>query len=582
MNSIMIVDDEIGVRNSIKAKIDWEQAGFVVAAEASDGEAALRLLAEGPLPDVLMTDIRMPQMDGIGLIKACKKLYPELKIVVLSGFSDYEYMQAAIQAGVKDYLLKPVGRKELVALLEKLSQEIVAERTEDLKKRSERTQRKQQLQASREGLLLRLVKEESSSLLAVKERISQLGLGELLGLGDGRSARFLAVEMRVPAGRLGDNDQHGDLLRMAFRMLCRETAETHNGAYPFYDAGHPSMMHILLLEGASSRLANDRKVAEGATGNGAEADRAAAGGAASNGVEADRAAAGGSAWAGADSLARALRHNIRHYLRLDCVIGIGDPVSDVLQFKNGYSTSMLSWSRSTVDGTHRAADGGAGEIMAALSPETERQLVIAVENGDQNTFAYLMMRILPKDQDNPMFTFTFIASRLLLLLHSVAKKYKTNDDTLENRLWECQMTIGDLQSRDLIFGQLQELGRQVMVAALKARSSGGGGSIASAVQKYVDDNFAYELTLAGLADMFHLNETYLSGLFKNRVGVTFSEYLTKLRMNKAGELLRESDLKLTDIAMLVGVSSSSYFSTSFKKYFGMSPKEYREKHADEK
>lgn len=251
MNSIMIVDDEIGVRNSIKAKIDWEQAGFVVVAEAADGEEALRRLAEGPLPDVLMTDIRMPQLDGIGLIRACKELYPELRLVVLSGYSDYEYMQAAIQAGVKDYLLKPVGRRELLALLEKLGRDVAAERSEQSKLRSERTQREQQLLASRESLLLRLVKEESSSLLAVKERISQLGLGELLELGAGRSARFLAVEMRVPAGRLGEDDRHGDLMRMAFGMVCRETAEARGGAYPFYDAGHPSMMHVLLLEEAA-------------------------------------------------------------------------------------------------------------------------------------------------------------------------------------------------------------------------------------------------------------------------------------------------------------------------------------------
>lgn len=231
---------------------------------------------------------------------------------------------------------------------------------------------------------------------------------------------------------------------------------------------------------------------------------------------------------------------------------------------------------STIDRTHRVAERGAVELMTVLSPETERQLVISVENGDQNTFAYLMRRILPMGQDHPMFTFTFIASRLLLSLHSVAKKYAASDDALEKRLWECQRTIGDLQSRELIFAQLEELGRHVMGAALQARSSGGGGSIVAAVQKYVDDNFAYELTLSGLAGLFHLNETYLSGLFKNHVGVTFSEYLTRLRMNKAGELLRNSELKLTDIAMLVGISSSSYFSTSFKKYYGMSPKEYRE------
>ncbi|HZG74809.1 MAG TPA: AraC family transcriptional regulator, partial [Paenibacillus sp.] len=106
----------------------------------------------------------------------------------------------------------------------------------------------------------------------------------------------------------------------------------------------------------------------------------------------------------------------------------------------------------------------------------------------------------------------------------------------------------------------------------------GGQKLIEAVRRYVEENFGYELALSSIASMFHLNETYLSGLFKQHVGMTFSDYVTQLRMNKAAELLKEGGFKLTDIAMLAGYSSASYFSTSFKKYYGMSPKEYREKH----
>lgn len=541
MNSILIVDDEIGVRNSIKAKINWNEAGFYIAGEAANGAEALQLLESGMMFDVMMTDIRMPQLDGIELIKKCKQQYPGLKIIVLSGYSDYEYMQAAIHVGVKDYLLKPVGRRELLELLQKLSAELQSEQSDVAQQQIEQAQRVQQLQLAREALLLRLAKEESSGLLAVKERIIQLGLSHLLELGEQHQARFMTVEMRVPAGRLDGNDQHMDLLRLAFAMLCREIAEKIDGVLPFYDASHPTMIHFIIIE---------------------EVDEA--------GVALEP---------NAKQFASVIRNNISHYLKLECVIGLGEPISDVLQFKNGFSSSMLSWSRSTMGAVDSKKTGDLHSMMNVFTPELERQLTIALENGDRAAFSTYMLRIFPRNVDYAMFSFTFMATRLLLLLHAIAKKYDDGsvDDTLQKRLWDCQMTIGDFQSREAVASHLQDLGQLVMDAAVKARS-GSFGSVAAAVQKYVDENYTYELTLTGLAEMFYVNETYLSGLFKQHAGVTFSDYVTRLRMNKAGELLRNSDLKLTDIAMLVGISSSSYFSTSFKKFYGMSPKEYREKH----
>ncbi|MGO4376007.1 response regulator, partial [Paenibacillus sp. MCAF20] len=203
-------DDEAGVRGSIKAKIDWQAAGFRIDAEASNGEEALALLMNRPLPDVLLTDIRMPQMDGIALIDACKRLYPSLKIVVLSGYSDYVYMQAAIQAGVKDYLLKPVGRKELSELLAKLAAEIETEQAGERLRYADRMQREQQLQELQEQLLLRLVKEQFLGQSMIRERLEQLHMSSLAD--ERRYVRFVTAEMRVPEGRWGEDREHPDLM----------------------------------------------------------------------------------------------------------------------------------------------------------------------------------------------------------------------------------------------------------------------------------------------------------------------------------------------------------------------------------
>lgn len=532
MFKVMIVDDEVGVRNSIKAKIDWIAAGFEVALEASNGEEALQLLDQHPLPDVVISDIRMPQMDGITFIRNCKERYPQLKMVVLSGYSDFEYMKAAIQLGVKDYLLKPVVRSDLTSLLSQLSDELKEELHRSLEEQLDQMKNRQQLKILQEQLLLQLVKDEWLSIPVIKERLQQLQLSELAI--DDLHAQFVTVEMRFPQSRLEDWRERKDLFHLAFQMLCRETAERWEHVYPFYDVSHPSMMVFLVI-------LNESKVENRF----------------------------------ADRFVKELRSNVKKYLRVENVTGIGEAIKGLGQLKNGYASSILSWSQSTTQTAACHGDRSLLKLTHQFTPEVERKLVHAVENLDMEAFTRQVQSIFSPEQDCPMFVFTFISLRIILLFNSIAKKFEIGDASLQKYLWNCQMTVRDYQSREQVLEQLYELTRLVMDEVKKTRFSNGQYMV-EAVRNYVEENFSYELTLSNLADMFHINETYLSGLFKQHVGMTFSDYVTKLRMNKAELLLREEDLKLTDIAMLVGYSSSSYFSTAFKKYYGKSPKEARE------
>jgi two-component system response regulator YesN len=529
---VMLVDDEAGVRNSIKAKIDWHAAGFHIDSEASNGAEALQLLGERPLPDVIITDIRMPQTDGIALIKACKETYPGLRMFVLSGYSDFEYMKAAIQLGVKDYLLKPVVRGELTALLAKLAEELEEDRNREREQDQEQMKHHQLLQMMQEQLIWQLVKDEWFSVPAVKERLQQLQLSVLAE--DHLHAQFVTVEMRIPRGRLDDWNERKDLLHLAFRMICRETAEKWGDIYPFHEVSHPTMIHFLI------HLEEPRRPRSFV-----------------------------------ESFVRELKRNIGSFLRVESVIGIGEPINGLRQLKDGYASSMLAWSLSTVH-TDKADPGrNMLEMMHAFTPEAERKLMQSIENVDVPVFTKQLQAIFAADQDTPMFVFTFLTLRMILLFNAVAKKFELGDPSLQTYLWNCQMTVRDYSSREQVLEQLHGMAKLVMERVRQTRFSSGRQMI-EAIRNYVDENYCYELTLSSLADMFHLNETYLSGLFKQQIGATFSDYVTRLRLNKAAALLQENELKVTDIATLVGYSSSSYFSTAFKKWYGKGPKEYRE------
>ncbi|MDQ1913758.1 response regulator [Paenibacillus sp. GD4] len=531
MYKIMLIDDEIGVRNSIKAKIDWAAAGYRIESEASNGLEALRLLQKQPLPDVIISDVRMPQMDGIAFIKECKKQYPDIKIVVLSGYSDFEYMKAAIQYGVKDYLLKPVVRSELTVLLSKLADELKEDQTKSQTERLDQIQNSEHWRTLQEQMIWKLVKEEWSSLSDMKERLHRLQLGALAA--DELHVRFCVVEMRIPKGRLDDWSERKDLLGLAFGMVCRETVEPWSQVYPLYDYHYPSMMYFLIVR-------------EG----GKDEGEAAA------------------------ELTGELRRNIKQYLRVETVIGMGESVNGLAKWKDAYASCMLAWSQGTVVESPGGKQPLSG-LEHSLSPDMERKLTLAIEGLDTAGLQKHLQTIFHTGSDTPMFAFTFLTFRIILLFSTIAKKFEIGDSSLQRHLWNCQMAVRDSSSKEQVFQQLEELAQLVMEEVRKTRFS-QGQQLAEAVRRYVDENFSYELSLSSLAEMFHINETYLSGLFKQNAGLTFSDYVLKLRMDKAVELMKEKRLKLTDIATIAGYSSSSYFSTAFKKYFGMSPKEYRE------
>ena len=136
MYRVMIVDDEIGVRESLKAKINWNSLGFQIAAEASNGQEALSYMQQQKF-DVVITDIQMPVMNGVQFFNECSSRYLNTKIIVLSGYSDFEYTKAAIKAGIVDYLIKPVARKELLELLTRIKEELDREKQEENQRKKE-------------------------------------------------------------------------------------------------------------------------------------------------------------------------------------------------------------------------------------------------------------------------------------------------------------------------------------------------------------------------------------------------------------------------------------------------------------
>lgn len=526
MLKVILVDDEIQIRRGLNWKVNWEEEGFFIAGEASNGKEALQVIEE-VMPDLVLTDVRMPVMDGMQLVKALSGKYPEIKVIVLSGYADFEYVRSSLVEGVKDYLLKPVDPEELTAALRKSKGEIEVE-----KQRRMETDRMNQFHAEemREQYLLHLVKDEWAEKNISRERLSQLKLDVLVG--EDTVVQFITVEIRS-----SDSEQVRDLF-LPFKMLCRELSYKHEGIMSFYDTSYPNMIHFLCHHHS-----------------------------------------------GGDQVphfVHELQKNVRAYLNLETVIGLGKVVRGLSQLKNGYISALLSWSQSSADVMSQLIDGTSSKQTAEFTEDAEWKLSNSMEQGDFESFKKHLLITLAECDRQSVMSYSFAASRVLFMLGSMARKYDLYTDDLKKKMWNCQLGIWELTSRDRVKGELLDLARVIAEKVSETRHSSNGIAIVENVRRYMDRHYTNEISLTSLADQFHINSAYLSEMFKELIGQNFSDYLVNLRMEKARSLLMDEQLKVIEIAHLVGYSNSGYFSTVFKKRFGQKPLDYRKSMTEDK
>ncbi len=202
---VLFVEDEIVTRDGIRENVDWKGNGFEYSGEATDGEMALSLLRTIE-PDVLITDIKMPFMDGLQLCKIVRERMPFVKIVILSGHDEFEYAQEAIKLGVNEYLLKPVTVKDMHQVLRKIAAQLDQEKKEqeNLQKLQEQFEENQAI--LRESLLLKVVTGTIASTEAIEE-------GQTLGL-DLVARCYLVVILRIELSERSEQFDYGEHQRL--------------------------------------------------------------------------------------------------------------------------------------------------------------------------------------------------------------------------------------------------------------------------------------------------------------------------------------------------------------------------------
>lgn len=533
-HNILIVDDEQLIRQGLRARIEYLGIDVDEIFEAENGLMALRLQEEHPI-DVVITDIRMPDMDGLELIQEMQKKNNQIKFVVLSGYAEFSYAETAIRLGVKAYLLKPVSNDDLKAAFDKAYKEM--EQTASVRQEvqmKKRMDREKQVYQQEKALNALFSSQEAGAV--TREQLCKLcGYDEKMWAGGAESVLYLAIlhinKESFEHQRFRPVDH--ELVRFMIRNIFEEIQ---------------APCEKLLV----NSLSDTRQM---------------------YGI-----------FIGDDK--KKLRMEVeRIYLRM----------RSVLEKKMGiYLTIGVSRCRSQLEGkeTSEARQAlkqriiyGKGNIyfyedirilgeqefpvsqLHLLEQYIEHNEIFKVKNLVQEIFS----EELVKKYGSAYLRIMWI--RILnLLLHHYERRGR-NAAEIEKMLQNYNLLdrIQSLQEiRQKIIEMVMECVSTESVADANARSK-----IQMAIG-YIQEHFAENLTVNVLAEHYGMSPNYFSSMFKKEMSRSAVNYITELRINQARELLYHSELSVVDISKKVGYEDSQYFFRVFKKYLGMTPLQYRE------
>ena len=521
---VLLADDEEEIREGIRRKIDWGKLGFTLVGSAENGMEALEL-AEQLHPDVVLTDIKMPYMDGLELCRQLKQFLPASKIVVFSGFDDFEYARQAIGMNVSEYILKPINAPELSQVLSRLREQLDQQRLEHEDMENLRRKYEESLPILRELFYTRLL----------DGRIPPDQIQE-------RAARY---EIELPEGCwtvalvLADG---GSSKRDELQLLSIQAFFQRHFALDgciLYTVLYNETIALLIQLKQKSQI----------YGLTAELERLC-------------------------MLAESL-------LGLHLFVGVGRPCQGPAQFYESVKEAAAAADyRVLMDSGQVLYIGDLEPNHSAyltLEEDDLRTLSTAVKLGSKEKVAQLVSSQVSRVREarlslpqSHMFFMEIVTSLIRL-----AQANGIEMETVFGPNFTGMVSITDFRSLDEMEQWLVDCALELWEILSRQRSDSAWKTVEQA-KIFIATHYAEsDLNVETLCAYLHLYPTYFSTLFKRETQKSFTAYVTDLRMQHAAQLLRDTDEKTYLIAERIGYTDPNYFSYVFKKHFGLTPSKYR-------
>lgn len=519
---LLIVDDEELTRIGLIESINWSELGITEIFQADDGQHGLSCALKNR-PEIILCDVRMPRMDGIKMVESLQELLPDTVVVFMSGYSDKEYLKAAIKLKAINYVEKPLNLQEIRdAVLEGIQ-------NYNQKQKNLRSETWQQLEnSSKLAMQLTLPYEKNSAI------ISQLC--DTLSLQEAESAVFTTFLIKIPQSGQIDEESHHNLsmaldVFLAAYHLSSLMVERHQLYIVFhvYGSAEPSTR---VLNEISSFLQNQLSkygnyfICRGERANGISR-----------------------AYQSYESAVILMQSSFFFdpCTLLCCeILGRKKPSEEITSFfSHDYAVDL-------------------SDALAFKDKEKCDQIL-----KEMYCFFYKNAEVL-SDQARDIYY------KLFTVLQDMRKKMKVADEPSDAK---GPATLISYLEQFHSYGELhQALISKVDYYFSQLDNQVEENSTVFLIKEYISKNFQHEsLSVKDISEYVYLSASYVCTLFKSETGKTLNQYITEYRMEKAKLLLQDPRYKIADISSKVGYSDGNYFGKSFKKAVGLSPSEYREK-----
>ncbi|MDQ1147861.1 two-component system response regulator YesN [Bacillus sp. SORGH_AS 510] len=523
MLNILIVDDEVIERKALTKIINGSLKDVTVIGEAPNGRKAIEMANEHR-PDIIFMDIKMPGVDGVQAVKEIRKMDPGIRFIMVSAFNTFEYAKEVMQQGVKEYILKPSSKQDILEAVERVSSEILEERKQ-----------KEEQQSLRDNL-------ERAVSIAQKEWVSSLLVNSVQDITFDEWGQLLGVEITSgyimllslqPTGHAelsASDKQNWYQWLKEIQKVVVINEEMIIG--PLTDSQVP----VLFLCKKTAEKTNFK--------------------------------------ASAQAIIEKLyslfqKESFPAVLR----IGVGLLYNQAHELNQSYHEAVLALKQLLKTPNRKyiigVKQGASPESVESGVLEVEKKLLEAVRQGDVNQVLYIFDTFVAKHADNKNVktelvkkSFEELFILISRMLHDLGIDYERTP------------AIDEAEDSRVIF----EKGKAHLLAVVHQvqvwRNNHAKGMLHKA-KEYIEQHYANSITLESVAEFVELSPYYLSKLFKDRFGMTFIDYLTEIRIQHAKTAIVDHGKSLKEICYSVGYKDPNYFSRVFKKQTGLSPSEFR-------
>lgn len=533
---VFLVEDEMVIRRGIKNSIDWEKEGYIFCGEASDGELAYPMIIKEK-PDILITDIRMPFMDGLELCKLVKKELPNIKILILSGYDEFDYAKEAIRLGVTEYLLKPISSGKLLEALNGVSESIRREKED-------------------KDLVRKYMEEMRENTEHEKQKFFEQMIAGNLSMADALETGK-KYEMNLSAGMynlllfrftLGEeNRKSGELLGEAEYAIEKLTERLE---YVFeFQRGVEGWAFLLMAD-------NEEQMSERVK-----------------------------------ELSKDLEEIMKNYSTIAYFGGIGQPVARLRELEESFREAERALAARftmelnriiSVEDIRMAQNVDTLDDIEITSfgeiEKTRTMLEKFLNNGAEDEideFVDVYINELPEENLKSVLMRQYIIMDAYIVMMSFCEKIEGIEGEMQAQSEELKNSMKTIQTLEEIKNYIRMLLKKIIGVRDTISGRRYSDIIEIAKDQIRKTYMADEISLNTIAAEVGMSPSYFSSIFSKEMGKTFVEYLTEIRMDRAKELLMCSSMKTSEIGYEVGYKDPHYFSYIFKKTQNCTPKEFR-------